>query len=135
MRLIDGQLVKLYAIEAPGRRVDAAQQQAALDLAAQELSAGDTCVGLAAVIVHAGGDGDYVIVQSWIADYMTRLAVFVGPADEPQELLPAPPGLGPCVWEAAVLAHERTAFVDHVLAGHGPLQLRLTAWTHDTFAA
>ncbi|WP_157441316.1 hypothetical protein [Actinoplanes awajinensis] len=35
VRLVDGQMVKLYAIEAPERRVGAAQQQSALDLFAQ----------------------------------------------------------------------------------------------------
>jgi len=81
------------------------------------------------------GLGVRLIDGQLVKHSMTRLAVFLGPADEPQKLRPAPPRLGPCVWEAAVLAHERTAFVDHVLTGHGPLQLRLTTWAHDTLAA
>jgi RimJ/RimL family protein N-acetyltransferase len=126
----DGHVVKLYAVEAPGRHVDAAHEQAALRLLDGSDGDGDA-TGLAVVIVHAGADGDYVVIQSWLADYLTRLAVFAGPAGEPLRLRPAPPGLGPCVWEAAVLAHERAAFVDHVLTGSGPVEDRVRAWADD----
>ncbi|MFG2490775.1 hypothetical protein ACGFSD_06870 [Streptomyces caniferus] len=37
-------------------------------------------LGLAVLLVHAGGDGDYVLVHTWIEGYMSDLAVFVGPA-------------------------------------------------------
>jgi hypothetical protein len=46
-------------------------------------------------------------------------------------LRPASAGLAPCVWEAEVLAHEREAFIRHVLAGSGPLEQRLDAWSAD----
>lgn len=128
-----GRLVKLYAIEAPGRHVEAAQERAALELATQVLDGDADSTGLAVVIAHAGTDGDYVVVQSWIADYMTRIAGFAGPTGEP--LAPAPAGIGPCVWEAAVLAHERTAFVAHVLTGGGPMEHRLSVWAEDVFGA
>lgn len=125
----DGRLVKVYAIEAPGRHVGAAEEQAALELARLD----DDSTGLAVVIVHAGADGDYVIIQSWLTDYMTRLAVYAGPAGEPRRLRPAPPGFGPCVWEAAVLAHERATFVEHVLTGSGPIDRRVRVWADDMF--
>ena len=38
----------------------------------------------------------------------------------------------PCVWEAAVLAHEREAFSRHLLDGDGSLADRLAAWQADT---
>lgn len=63
---------------------------------------------------------------------MSDLAVFTGPAERPDELRPGRTGLAPCVWEAAVLAHERDAYSRHVLDATGPLAARLAAWRSDT---
>jgi hypothetical protein len=131
-----GHLVKTYALEAPGRTVAASGAAAALDLAAGHLALGRArgSLGLAVLIVHAGGDGDYVLVSTWIEGHMSDLAVFSGPADRPDLLRPGRAGLAPCVWEAAVLAHERDAFSRHVLSGSGPIGPRLAAWSGDTLA-
>ncbi|MFF4602942.1 hypothetical protein ACFY12_09355 [Streptomyces sp. NPDC001339] len=128
-----GHLVKMYAIEAPGRAVTDQDATAALRIAGAHLELGHVrgTLGLAVVILHAGGDGDYVLVSSWIEGYMSDLAVFVGPAGRPDQLRPGRVGLAPCVWEAAVLAHERDAFVRHVLDGVGLLGDRLAAWGAD----
>lgn len=88
-------------------------------------------LGLAVLIAHAGGDGDYVLVHTWIEGYMSDLAVFSGPAGEADQLRPGRVGLAPCVWEAAVLAHKRTAFTTQVLDGRGPVDERLAAWRGD----
>lgn len=134
---LGGQLTKVYAIEAPGRNVDAAASVHALRLAALQLAADRStgALGLACVLLHAGGDGDYVLVHSWVEGYMSRLAVFNGPMDSPHELRPASSGLAPCVWEAAVLAHEREAFVRHVLAGSGTVAARAEAWSADVLVS
>lgn len=128
-----GQLVKAYAVEAPGRVVTPAFQESALRLARDRLrldrATGST--GLSVVIAHAAADGDCVLVHSWIEGYLSRLSVFTGPPDTPELLRPAPAGLAPCVWEAPVLAHELHAYVRHVLGGDGPLAERLRAWTAD----
>jgi RimJ/RimL family protein N-acetyltransferase len=130
-RRLGGHTVRVYVIEAPGRAVDAAQEQAALDLATHELAGHGNTTGLAVVILHAGADGDYLIVQSWIADYMTRQTVLVGPPSSPGQMRPAPPGRGPCVWELAVLARERSAYVERVLCGAGPVEERIRAWAEE----
>ncbi|MGW5460306.1 hypothetical protein [Streptomyces sp. NPDC003996] len=129
-----GHLVKVYALQAPGRTVGPQAVDTALDLAAGHLTLGRVrgSLGLAVLIVHAGGDGDYVLVHSWIEGHMSDLAVFTGPAGRPAELRPGRAGLAPCVWEAALLAHEREAFSRHALDGTGPLAERLTAWGTDT---
>jgi hypothetical protein len=129
-----GHLVKVYALQAPGRTVGPQAVDTALDLAAGHLTLGRVrgSLGLAVLIVHAGGDGDYVLVHSWIEGHMSDLAVFTGPAGRPAELRPGRAGLAPCVWEAALLAHEREAFSRHVLDGTGALAERLTAWGTDT---
>jgi hypothetical protein len=128
-----GHLVKVYAIQAPDRTVTEEDARAALRIADGHLrSAGQRgSTGLAVLILHAGGDGDYVLVHTWIEAYMSDLAVFTGPAGEPGQLRPGRAGLAPCVWEAAVLAHEREAYVRHVLDGEGPLADRLAAWGAD----
>ncbi|WP_431771245.1 hypothetical protein [Streptomyces cucumeris] len=128
-----GHLLKLYAIEAPGRTVAPRATEKALELATDQLRLDrhSGSVGLACGIVHAGGDGDYVLVHTWIEGYMSRLAVFTGPAGAPESMRPAPAGLAPCVWEAAVLGHERTVYVDRVLAGEGTLADRVDAWSKD----
>ncbi|MEV0174353.1 hypothetical protein AB0I00_24925 [Streptomyces sp. NPDC050803] len=131
VREIAGHLVKAYAIEAPGR--EGASAEAALRTAEEHLASGRLrgSLGLAVLLAHAGGDGDYVLVHTWIEGYMSDLAVFTGPAGRPEELRPGRQGLAPCVWEAAVLAHERDAFVRHVLDGRGEPAQRLAAWRED----
>lgn len=133
VREAGGHLVKAYAVEAPGRTVTGRDEDAALAIAGAHLGLGRArgSVGLAVLIVHAGGDGDYVLVQSWIEGHMSDLAVFVGPAGDPGRLRPGRVGLAPCVWEAAVLTHERDAYVRCVLDGGGTLAERLTAWGDD----
>ena len=131
---VAGHEVKTYAIEAPGRVVTDADISAAVDVAARHLASVSLrgSLGLAVVIFHAGGDGDYVLVHTWTEGYMSDLAVFVGPANDHARLRPGRSGLAPCVWEAAVLAYERDAFVEHLLAGNGAPGERLTAWREDT---
>lgn len=128
-----GHLVKMYALEAPGRTVTEQDEETALRIADGHLRLGPVrgSLGLAVVIAHAGGDGDYVLVHSWIEGHMSDLAVFTGPAGRPDELRPGRVGLAPCVWEAAILAHEREAFSRHVLDGDGTVGERLSAWTAD----
>lgn len=129
-----GHLVKVYALEAPGRSVTARDSAVARRIAAAhlELGAARGSLGLAVLIVHAGGDGDYILVHTWIEGHMSDLAVFTGPAGLPDRLRPGRAGLAPCVWEAAILAHERDAFSRHILDGDTPIADRLAAWQDDT---
>ncbi|TVL90348.1 hypothetical protein [Streptomyces sp. SAJ15] len=135
-REVGGHLVKVYSLETPGRTVTERDAAEALRIAAGHLQLGRArgSLGLAVVILHAGGDGDYVLVHTWIEGYMSDLAVFTGPAARPDLLRPGRAGLAPCVWEAAVLAHERDAFARHVLGGGGALPDRLAAWGADALS-
>ncbi|MFI8522581.1 hypothetical protein ACIGEZ_33005 [Streptomyces sp. NPDC085481] len=129
-----GHLLKVYALQAPGRTVGEPETTQALRLATDQLTVSRHrgSLGLAVLIVHAGGDGDYLLVHSWIEGHMSDLAVWTGPAGRPEDLRPGRTGLAPCVWEAAILAHEREAFVRRVLDGTGPAEDRLAAWAADT---
>jgi hypothetical protein len=129
----DDQLTKVYAIEAPGRTVTPGNSEQTLRLARQQLRTDRATgsLGLGCVILHAGGDGDYVLVHSWVEGYMSRLGDLHRADGRRASAAPASAGLAPCVWEAEVLAHERVAFIRHVLAGSGPLQQRLDAWSAD----
>ena len=133
-RRVGGHLVKCYALEAACRAVTVQDEAAALAIAEGHLALGRDrgSLGLAVLIAHAGGDGDYVLVHTWIEDHMSDLAIFSGPAGRPGELRPGRAGLAPCVWEAAILAHERDAFARQVLDGEGKIEARLAAWEADT---
>lgn len=130
-REVGGHLVKTYALEAPGRAVGAAQMDVAMRLAGPQFGIPQGSLGLGVLIFHAGGDGDYVLVHSWIEGHMSSLGIFTGPAGRPDELRTGRVGLAPCVWEAAILAYERDVFTRHVLDGAGPLDRRLAAWAAD----
>ncbi|MGH3323822.1 MAG: hypothetical protein ACRDOV_05260 [Streptomyces sp.] len=133
---LGGHLMKVYAIEAPGRSVEPEEWSHALHLATCRLLAdrGMGSLGLGFVMLHAGGDGDYVLVHTWVEGFMSRLVVFNGPMGEPESLRPASSGLAPCVWEAAVIAHEREVFLRHVLAGTGQFDRRLDLWGADVLS-
>ncbi|MEV5969131.1 hypothetical protein [Streptomyces sp. NPDC051921] len=135
-RRLAGHVLKPYGLEAPGRTVGEAELAPVLHLAADHLALGRHrgSLGLAVLVAHAGGDGDYVLVHSWIEGHMSDLAIWTGPAARPAELRPGRAGLAPCVWEAAILSHEREAFVRHVLDGTGPAERRVAAWAADALA-
>ncbi|MGW8887492.1 hypothetical protein [Streptomyces sp. NPDC055749] len=130
---IAGHRVKPYVIEAPGRDVTDEDVKAALRLTADQLASAYLrgSLGLAVLVLHAGADGDYVLVHTWIEGYMSDLAIFTGPAGDVSQLRPGRTVLAPCVWEAAVLAHERDAFSNHVLDGEGTPRTRIEAWCGD----
>jgi hypothetical protein len=134
LREMSGHLVKVYSLQAPGRDVTEQGIGTATRIAEGHLELGRTrgSLGLAVLIMHVGGDGDYVLVHTWIEALMSDLAIFAGPAGQPDQLRPGRTGLTPCVWEAAILAHERDAFSRHVLDSSGPITNRLATWGADT---
>lgn len=121
---VAGHVVKAYLMEAPGRVVTEQDARAALRIGADHLASAYLrgSLWLSVLLLHAGGDGDYVLVHTWIESYMFDLAVFTGPTGDIDALRPGRTGLAPCVWEAAVLAHERDAFSRHVLDGEGAVE-------------
>lgn len=76
--------------------------------------------GLGTLIVHAGRESVFVLLDYWIGENMLRHRVWAAPLGDPAAFEPlAPADVAVCVWELAVLQHERAAWLRHVLTPHG----------------
>lgn len=73
--------------------------------------------GVAILIAHEGREGSFALVSWWVGENMLQHQVHLTSAGPPFtfEYL-SPTGIVACVWELAVLAFEREAWVDAVLA-------------------
>lgn len=72
--------------------------------------------GLGFLIVHQGRDAIFAVLESWIDENILRHALWIAPLTDPTRFEPADQsGLNVCVWELAVLAHEREAWLRHML--------------------
>lgn len=78
-------------------------------------------------VVHRGGDSLYVNAYSWVWGNVVECRVaaagqpYLGcPDTDPTHVVPVERAVIGCVWELPALAHERTAWVRHVLAPHRP---------------
>ncbi|HEV2130530.1 MAG TPA: hypothetical protein VGR27_05485 [Longimicrobiaceae bacterium] len=73
--------------------------------------------GVAVLIAHEGREGCFVLLSWWAGENMLQHHVYFAPAEPPFEFeYLSPTGVVACVWELAVLAFERDAWVDAVLA-------------------
>jgi len=122
-----GWRVKWYAITLAGRKgviadiaVQAAERAARAALPLPP-GAGATH-GVAVLTMHMGLQGFWVLVDWWAHGDVLMHRHLRAPAEQPEALHDAAPeGFGPCVWELAVQAHERQAWLRHVLVNpRGP---------------
>lgn len=73
--------------------------------------------GVACLTIHLGRAGVWLLLDWWIDGDMTMHRHLHAPIDDPTRFIDcASRHLGPCVWELAVQAHEREAWLRHVLA-------------------
>jgi hypothetical protein len=140
-RVVAGHHLKCYALGIPGAMPAPEQVGAALAFAQQRLvepRRGPTLAGLdwsrvprhglGVLIVHRGREGVFALLDVWIGENMLEHHVgLAGPG----------PGAGfghlpaeaaaMCVWELEVLAHERRAWLAHMLTpdGHGDAEAYL----------
>ncbi len=71
---------------------------------------------LANLIVHEGRDGIWSILSWWVGGNMLQTQTYFSSLEQPQTLIPyAPEGSLACVWELAVINHERIAWTNHIL--------------------
>ncbi len=128
---LDGWRLKVYGISAHRERPDAefvaAAQRRAVELlpsppvwsavpeAGSDLSWDRYGVGF--LIVHEGREGVFALVSWWVDETMLQHHVLFAPAQMPFKFASfSPTGIVACVWELAVLAFERDAWLDTVLA-------------------
>lgn len=126
-----GWRIKHYSITAAGMggTVPAAAAQAAWRTAEAALplppDTGGDRHGIAVLTMHMGLEGFWVLVDWWAHGDILMHRHFRAPVNEPETLCDvAAGGFGPCVWELAVQAHERDAWLRHVLANPAGPDLR-----------
>ena len=128
---LTGWRVKTYGISAAAERPPEALTEAAKRLARDRLPhppawsppVGDDAeirkdrYGVAIMIVHEAREGCFVLVSWWVGENMLEHHAWFasdGPPFAFESL--ADTGIAACVWELAVLAFERDAWVETVLA-------------------
>lgn len=136
LRLADlgGWRVKVYGISAHRERPDPAFVEAAERLARDRLpsppvwsavpgagpAVSEDRYGIGILIAHEGREGGFALVSWWVGENMLQHHVYFAPAHAPFtfEYL-SPTGIVACVWELAVLAFEREAWIEAMLANPG----------------
>lgn len=145
---LSGWHVKVYGISALQEQPDPAFVEAAEQLAQGRLpnppvwsaapgtgpAVSEDRYGVAFLIAHEGQEGNFALVSWWTGENMLQHHVYFAPAQPPFtfEYL-SPTGVVACVWELAVLAFEREAWVDTVLAN--PLGPDIGAYLARHFSA
>ena len=78
---------------------------------------GDGRYGVGFLCAHDGCGGCYAFIDWWADGNELHHLIYSAPADRPGDLTPVPPGgLTACVWDLAIMAFERQAWLDAVLA-------------------
>ncbi len=115
--------LKLYGIaygrdEPRSELVQAAAQAAESTLPVP--ARGDDRYGLGFLGIHDGRDSSFVFVSWWENENELQHRVFYAAPDRPGALRAATPHEPiACVWDLSVIAHEREAWIRHVLSRVG----------------
>jgi hypothetical protein len=121
--------LKLYAIARDGVEPDAALIDSAKTLAPLHLppafaTRGGINYGVGFVGVHRGHRSNVIFVDWWAEENELRHHVYASDARSPTDLTyVTPDGFCACVWDLALIAFERDAWVDTVLREPGPAAL------------
>jgi hypothetical protein len=122
-----GRRIKLYHVNHVDTEIEPEVQEAAYAFLPKLLAEPDGTPPLAFAVLHRGGQGAFLNAYSWVWDNVIEAHTsaagvpFLGcPDTDPTRFTPlAKPWIG-CVWELPPLAHERTAWVRHMLAPDQP---------------
>lgn len=71
--------------------------------------------GLGFCIAHVGEEAVWLLVDWWISGGIVCQRMLSAPLDQPEVFTPVEAPALACVWELVVTAHERNAWVRHVL--------------------
>lgn len=112
--VVNGWRLKTYEITLDGQPVEGDVVSAVVGVLGDELSP-PTTDDVGFLIVHHGAEQVWVLADLWSGDIISQ-HTFCADLDDPTTFRRVPAG-GPtaCVWELAVHAHEREAFIRHVL--------------------
>ena len=121
----DAWRLKLYGITYRGERPVQALVDAAVIAARQRLprpAVTDDRYGVGFVGAHEGRGANFVFVDWWANEDELHHHAWLSSKEHPGRLRPTgADDLTACAWDLAVIGHERTAWVRHVLAReHGP---------------
>ncbi|MEV6199775.1 hypothetical protein AB0M64_07350 [Streptomyces sp. NPDC051771] len=130
---IGGRHVKRYHVTADPAGIEPEVEKAAYALLPELLPEPDGTPAASFTVLHRGGDtGAYLNVYSWAWDNVLHFAGAAAgqpaldcPDTDPTRFVPVTgtdrdrSWIG-CVWELAPLAHERAAWIRHVLAPDAP---------------
>lgn len=71
---------------------------------------------IAFLIVHEATEGVFSLINTWVDGSMLQTHVFLTKYDEPNVATKiSGDGLFACVWELAVIEHERKSWLNHIL--------------------
>ena len=136
LRQFGGWTLKLYGIaygggEARPELVDAAVRVASSALPSPAVDSHR--YGLGFLGIHDGRDSNFVFVSWWENENELQHRVFVSTPEHPGRLRRATPE-DPiaCVWDLSVIAHERQAWIRHMLAE--PAALNAEAYLADALS-
>jgi hypothetical protein len=110
--------VKLYSIALDAPLVDEARFAPVVDMALSALpqpAQADGRAGVGFFIFHQGRGADYAVLGWWDRENELPVRVFIR-TDEHPDWRPARDGESFCVWDLQLIAFERDAYVDTVLA-------------------
>lgn len=116
---------KRYAIHYHGRKAPGEGDFAAAEAYAAsllpEIDRTPDTYGVGFLILHAAREADFLLLHWWGGENMVYHRVALRESGGPGPFVPAADDLAACVWELAVIGHERSAWIETVLASpHGP---------------
>ncbi|HET9484976.1 MAG TPA: hypothetical protein VFO79_13535 [Xanthomonadales bacterium] len=113
-----GYRMKRYAIVHGDAALDRALYSDAIARFTRELPQPPSTVGRPGVgflICHQGRGVHYLVICSWERENELAMRIFIRSTGGWGDWHVPGPGHGPCVWDLAVIGHERDAYVRHVL--------------------
>jgi hypothetical protein len=130
--------LKRYHIDQPSRPLDEGVIRAAYAVLPKAVPPAEVDAVSGWIVLHRGADdGAYMLVYTWVWDNVVEMHSYsagqplIGcPDTDPTNFVElVKPWIG-CVWELAVLEHERSAWVQHVLSPDSPDLAGYLADTH-----
>ncbi|MGH9187551.1 MAG: hypothetical protein ACRD0U_17335 [Acidimicrobiales bacterium] len=117
---IDGRLIKRYHVTIDGAEIDADIQAAANAFVPRLLPEADETPPAAFQVLHQGQNGVWLNLYSWVWDNVLHCRCADATSSDPTCFTEMSRSWIGCVWELPPLAHERSAWVRHMLAPDEP---------------